>query len=122
MNTKTRRRAHFGCSRISWGGREGVDHPKRTKTARCGCSRDGEGVENTKHAQTGVFCMFSGRKVSEHVRHAHTGMPYVLGGMWEVGGGDPGHEKCAETARFSCLGVGVVVGVVLVVFRVAVVS
>ena len=48
-------------------------------------------------------------------------MPYTLGGMWEVEGG-PGHEKRAETARFSCLGVGVVVGVVLVVFRVAGVS
>jgi len=34
----------------------------------------------------------------------HTGMPYVLGRMWEVEGG-------------LCLRVGVVVGVVLVVFR-----
>ena len=66
------------------GGREGVDHPKRAKTARCGCSRDGEGAENTKHAQTGVFRVFSERKVSKHVKHAHRGMPYVFGGMWEV--------------------------------------
>jgi len=56
------------------GGREGVDHPKRAKAARCGCSKDGEGAKNTKHAQTGVFRVFSGRKVSEHVG-------------WDVGGG-----------------------------------
>ena len=68
------------------------------------CLSNGKIQECHWHAQTGVFHVFSRRKVSEHVRHAHTGMPYVLGRMWEVEGG-------------LCLRVGVVVGVVLVVFR-----
>ena len=44
----------------------------------------GEGADYEKHARLGVFLVFRGRKANEHVRHAHTGMSYVFGRMWEV--------------------------------------
>ena len=72
MNTKARRCGHVLGVRDVVGEREGV-------------RGNGGAPINEKHAQTGAFLVFSGRKVNEHVRHAHTGMPYVFGGMWGWG-------------------------------------
>ncbi len=57
-----------------------------TKNApkRCVIVFEGRGCRSTRNTPV---CVFSGRKVSEHVRHAHTGMPYVFCRMWEVGVG-----------------------------------
>jgi len=85
-------RARFGCLRCCGG--EG------------GCSREGGVPINKKHAYMGVFLVFSGGKVNEHVRHAHTGMPYVFAGC---GGGvrEKGraiHEKSKRTHKARLYG------------------
>jgi len=45
----------------------------------------GEGANYEKHTRLGVFLVFWGRKANEHIRHAHTGVSYVFGRIWEVG-------------------------------------
>ena len=39
---------------------------------------EGEGTDYEKRARLGAFLVFSGRKADKHVRHAHTGVSYVL--------------------------------------------
>jgi len=74
------------------------------------CLREGEGAKNMRNTPRHVFLVFSGRKISKHIRDAC--MCSAGGGRWR----GPGHEKHTVSAHFLCLWAGIVVGVVLVVF------